>query len=97
MSRFLKFLLVVPAFLLLLEQPAQAYVDPGTGSLLLQLLLGGVAGAAVLLKLFWHRILRFFGLEPKEIGPYPEGEAGELPGEVKDTTESRQLRQQDEL
>ena len=39
-----------------------AYMDPGTGSLFLQLLLGGVAGLAVVLKLFWHRILSFFGL-----------------------------------
>lgn len=94
MSRTLKFLFLVLAFLLL-EQPVQAYVDPGTGSLLLQLLLGGVAGAAVLLKLFWHRILRFFGLEPKEVGPYSEGEVGESPEEVQDTTESRKLRQHD--
>ena len=32
------------------------YVDPGAGSLLLQLILGGVAGALVSLKLFWRRI-----------------------------------------
>ncbi|NJB67176.1 hypothetical protein GGQ74_000816 [Desulfobaculum xiamenense] len=39
---------------------AWAYLDPGTGSMLLQLLLGGVAGLAVVLKLFWHRIRRLF-------------------------------------
>ena len=31
-----------------------AYMDPGTGSLFLQLLLGGVAGAALIVKLYWH-------------------------------------------
>lgn len=33
------------------------YLDPGTGSMLLQVILGGVAGAAVAVKMFWHRIL----------------------------------------
>ena len=41
------------------EEPAMAYLDPGTGSMLLQLLLGGVAGAAVVGKLFWQRIVSF--------------------------------------
>ena len=36
-----------------------AYLDPGTGSLFLQLLLGGIAGLVVILKLYWHKILAF--------------------------------------
>jgi hypothetical protein len=32
------------------------YVDPGAGSLVLQLILGGIAGALVSLKLFWGRL-----------------------------------------
>lgn len=43
-----------------------AYIDPGTGSLILQLLLGGVAGAWVILKLFGQRIMAFFGIKSKE-------------------------------
>jgi hypothetical protein len=39
--------------------PAWAYLDPGTGSMLLQLLLGGVAGAMVVGKLYWHRFREF--------------------------------------
>ena len=35
-----------------------AYLDPGTGSMLVQLLVGGVAAVAVTAKLYWHRILR---------------------------------------
>jgi hypothetical protein len=41
---------------------AQAYLDPGTGSMLLQVLLGGVAAVAVAVKLYWYRILRIFGI-----------------------------------
>lgn len=38
---------------------SQDYIDPGTGSMLLQVILGGVAGAAVAVKMFWHRIIAF--------------------------------------
>jgi hypothetical protein len=37
-----------------------AYLDAGTGSILVAALAGGIAGIAVLLKLFWHRILGVF-------------------------------------
>jgi hypothetical protein len=33
------------------------YIDPGSGSLILQMILGGLAAAAVFLKMFWHRVL----------------------------------------
>ena len=39
---------------------AYAYIDAGTGSMILQLLLGGVAGALVLGKLYWHRLKGLF-------------------------------------
>lgn len=53
-------------FLLLLfaigiDRPAYAYLDPGTGSMMLQLILGGVAGALVVANLYWQRIKAFFG------------------------------------
>ena len=34
------------------------YLDPGSGSMLLQMLLGGIAGVAVSIKLFGKRIFR---------------------------------------
>ena len=37
-----------------------AYVDPGTGGLLLQLLLGGAAAAAVALRGYWRRLFGWF-------------------------------------
>ncbi len=45
--------------------PAHAYLDPASGSILLQMIVGGVAGVALAAKLFWHRILGFFGAKPK--------------------------------
>jgi hypothetical protein len=44
---------------LFFTEPAWAYLDPGTGSMMLQLLLGGVAGAMVVGKLYWHRFRGF--------------------------------------
>lgn len=39
---------------------AFAYLDPGTGSMLIQLVLGGLAGIAVAGRLFWVQITGFF-------------------------------------
>lgn len=46
--------------LFLTARQARAYVDPGTGSYILQLILAGMVGAAFTLKLFWRRIKLFF-------------------------------------
>lgn len=40
------------AFVLAIPTPAHAYLDPGTGGMLVQLLLGGIAGAVVIVKLY---------------------------------------------
>jgi hypothetical protein len=49
---------IAPAVLiaLLCARPAHAYLDPGTGSLMLQMLLAVVFGAAVGIKMFWRQI-----------------------------------------
>ena len=38
--------------------PPSAYIDPGSGSMLLQIVLGGVAAVGVTAKLTWRRVLR---------------------------------------
>lgn len=52
--------LLVCAAAMDLANPAFAYLDPGTGSMMLQLLLGGVAGALVVLKLYWQNFKLYF-------------------------------------
>ena len=49
--------------------PAQAYLDPASGSLLLQILLGGIAGLMLLIKMDWQRLRKFLGLRPREEEP----------------------------
>ena len=52
-----------------------AYLDPGTGSMLVQLLVGGVAAVGVVAKLYWDRLLRLLRIrkDKPELGePEPE-------------------------
>lgn len=50
------------ALLLLASGPnAYAYVDPGTGGLLIQALFAGIAGAAVAFRAFRHKLASLFG------------------------------------
>ena len=37
------------------------YIDPGTGSIILQAVAAAVAGIAIAAKVYWHRIINFFG------------------------------------
>jgi hypothetical protein len=43
-----------------------AYLDPGTGSMLLQAVVAGVAGAAVAGKLYWRRLKGFLRIGKRE-------------------------------
>ena len=50
------FLSIVLLGWLLLEAPVEAYLDPGSGGMLLQVLLGGFAAAGVIARLYWSRV-----------------------------------------
>ena len=43
-----------------------AYIDPGTGSLILQAIAGGLAAVAVTAKLYWSRLKRVFRRSPED-------------------------------
>lgn len=65
-------LLLVLYFVWMFEARTDAYLDPGSGSMLVQLLLGGVAGAAVLVKLGFARFKDMFrSSPPKDREPEP--------------------------
>jgi hypothetical protein len=49
------------SFVLLSTNSARMpYLDPGTGSFLIQLLIAGLLAVGVLLRLFWGRITKLF-------------------------------------
>ncbi len=37
-----------------------AYIDPGNGSYIIQLILAGLLGIGYTLKLYWYKIINFF-------------------------------------
>jgi hypothetical protein len=42
-----------------MAHPILAYLDPGSGSMILQVLAGGVAAVGVGVTMTWRRLLRF--------------------------------------
>jgi hypothetical protein len=57
--------LLIVAAVFASEAPLLAYLDPGSGSMLTQLVLGGVAGVAVLLRLAWRGFRSRLGFQPR--------------------------------
>jgi hypothetical protein len=52
-----------------------AYLDAGSGSLIVQLLVGGFAAVAVTVKLYWRRLLTFLHIRRDEEPQTSEPEA----------------------
>ena len=47
------------SFLMFFTKPAYAYIDPGTGSMMIQAVIAGIAAASVSIGIFWKRIKLF--------------------------------------
>ncbi len=45
---------------------AMAYLDPGTGSAILQMAMAGILGSLFVLKTYWRRLMSFFSSKPLE-------------------------------
>ena len=41
-------------------QATLAYLDPGTGSLILQMIVGGIVGALLFFKTWWYKLKGLF-------------------------------------
>ena len=63
-SHKLTFSLGIFVVALFVSSDAFAYLDPATGSILLQGLLAAIAGIAVTGKLYWSKIKSFFSRTP---------------------------------
>jgi hypothetical protein len=48
------------------EQQVLAYLDPGSGSMIIQILVGGLAAVGVTMKLYWRRLTALFGRKKAE-------------------------------
>lgn len=56
---------LLTVLLMLAAVDAVAYLDPGTGSMLLQVILGGIAAIGVAIKLYWHKLRAALGMAKK--------------------------------
>jgi hypothetical protein len=67
-----RILLLLTLLLLALPSIAHAYLDPGTGSYVVQLLIGTVLGGLFAVGMFWRRVVasikRFFKRGSKDDG-----------------------------
>lgn len=54
-----KFIVIIILYLLLNINSAYAYIDPGTGSIILQAIIGFAVAALTTLKLYWQKIKSF--------------------------------------
>jgi len=50
--------LLVAVFLLVLPASAFAYVDPGTGSMIVQVVIAALVGGAAFIGAFWRKLFR---------------------------------------
>ena len=48
--------MVIAVLLFLIPINAHAYLDPGTGSFVVQLIIAAIAGVSFSLKIYWHKI-----------------------------------------
>jgi hypothetical protein len=64
------------------------YVDPGSGSMILQLLLGGVSGVYVIFRLFKQKIFRIFGMRTESAVAASSNFTSQTPSENDDLRRS---------
>jgi len=56
-----RFSVYVAIFYFVLAAPIYAYIDPGSGSYFLQLLIAGLLAGLYFLKIYWAKIRSFLG------------------------------------
>ena len=59
-KRALVVLYMTMAFSILVIEPAHAYIDPGSGSIIFQAVAAGAMAIGLGVKVFWRRIAAFF-------------------------------------
>ena len=66
-SKLIPFIAVLFIFHQFFILDAYAYIDPGTGSAIIQMLIGTLVGLGITLKIYWHKIrMKFSGFSEKD-------------------------------
>jgi putative flippase GtrA len=73
MKKLVRFMIVGLFAATVLPVTLSAYIDPGTGSYILQLLIAAFVGISFTIKLFWKKIKKFFSPKKAEKTETPDG------------------------
>jgi hypothetical protein len=65
-TRLAESLVFVALLLVASTQVAYAYVDPGTGSYVIQILIAAIVGAAFAVRVYWNKIKGLFSRSSSE-------------------------------
>lgn len=57
-----------------------AYLDPGTGSFIIQMLMAGLLGGAVAVRIYWKKIVAWF--KRKKPGEFEDADPTAIPDEL---------------
>jgi len=58
-------ILIINIFILVTANNAHAYIDPGSGSIIIQAILGGIAAVGTTVTIYWSKIKKFFSKNKK--------------------------------
>ena len=58
-------IIIISALGLLIASPAYAYIDPGSGSAILTILIGVIVAFGLGIKSFYYKMLRLLGFKKK--------------------------------
>jgi|TARA_B110000483_G_C18160623_1_gene529168 hypothetical protein len=56
-------------FVFFFSQDAYAYIDPGTGGIILQAIIGAIAATSLTIKIYWQKIKDFLKKRSKRNDP----------------------------
>ena len=63
----MKRILIINIFIILIGNKAYAYIDPGSGSIIIQAILGAIAAVGTTASIYWSKIKKFFTKNKKNL------------------------------
>ncbi len=63
----MKKFLIINIFILVVANNAYAYIDPGSGSIIIQAILGAIAAVGTTVSIYWTKIKKFFTKNKKNL------------------------------
>tara|TARA_B100000965_G_scaffold375325_1_gene367290 strand:+ start:492 stop:698 length:207 start_codon:yes stop_codon:yes gene_type:complete len=63
----MKKIFIINIFILLISNNAYAYIDPGSGSIIIQAILGAIAAVGTTASIYWSKIKKFFTKNKKNL------------------------------